>query len=131
MIKLYTDGASRGNPGQAAAGAVAFINDTTLFEISETLGLQTNNYAEYKALILALRELIKLNLTNEEVRVYADSKLMVEQVNGSWKVKNENIKPLYKEVLQLKNEFGNISFTHVDRSLNKLADALANKALDS
>ena len=130
MIDLYTDGASRGNPGPAAAGAWAQKDGEILFELSENLGAQTNNYAEYMAIILSLEKLLNMSLNREVIHVYADSKLAVEQISGSWKVKNENIKPLYARVKEIIKHFDNISFNHIERSCNQKADALANHALD-
>ena len=126
---MYTDGASKGNPGKAGAGAVAFEGGQLLFEVSEALGVQTNNYAEYMAAILALQKLLDLGKSNAKITVHADSKLLVEQINGNWKVKNENIKPLFKELQKLKAKFTDLNFVHVPRNLNAHADALANKAI--
>ncbi len=131
MIKLFTDGASRGNPGEAAIGAVAYEDENKLFDISEYLGIQTNNYAEYTALLIALRKLIELGKNNEKLEIYADSKLLVEQLNGNWKVKNENIKSVFNEVKSLLSNFSDYSIKHVYRENNKEADMLANIALDS
>ena len=130
MIEVYTDGASRGNPGKAAAGVYAKKNGKELFKLAKFLGVQTNNYAEYKAFILALGKLLELKLEKEKIKVFADSKLLVEQLNGNWKVKNENIKLLFKEAKDLIKRFENIEIYHIPRSRNKMADALANFALD-
>jgi ribonuclease HI len=127
--RIWTDGGSRGNPGRCGAGGI--IKDphgNVISQISEYLGIQTNNYAEYKALIITLEKAIVLNI--KEVEVFLDSKLVVEQMNGKWKVKNENIIPLYNEAKELILHFNSIKFTHVRRAFNKEADALANKAMD-
>ncbi len=129
-IICYTDGGSRGNPGSAGSGAVCFLNSEKLFEIKKPLGIQTNNFAEYEAVILTLQKLLKENLHNEIVEIKADSKLVVEQLSGNWKVKNENIKPQFCKANELLNKFLNVSFIHIPREENKLADALANKAMD-
>lgn len=128
-IEIYSDGASRGNPGPAALGAVLLSADgTELATVSETSGISTNNVAEYKALIEGMR--LALSLGYKKAKVKADSELMIKQINKIYKVKNENIKPLYKELEELKNQFTEISFTHVRREANKRADQLANLALD-
>ncbi len=130
-IKVYTDGASRGNPGKAALGAVAYDEDgKTLFELSEYLGLKTNNYAEYKAAIEAFRKLKDLGKSKESIELLADSKLLIEQIKGNWKVKHPNIKPLFAELKALVSGFKEVSFRHIARDENQVADALANQALD-
>jgi len=128
--KIWTDGGSRGNPGPCGAGGL--IKDSTgvvVAEVSEYLGIQTNNYAEYKALLLTLNRAVQLQIKN--VIVYSDSKLVVEQMKGKWKVKNENIIPLHREVSNIISYFDLIDFIHIPRRFNKEADALANKAMDS
>jgi ribonuclease HI len=130
-IIIYTDGGSRGNPGPAGAGGVIMKDSKVIMEISKYLGIQTNNYAEYSALILTLQKAIELNLNNEIIKVYMDSNLIVKQLNGEWKVKHKNIIPLFNSVKQITNSFKNITFTHVYRQHNKLADKLANDAMDS
>jgi len=130
-IQVYTDGASRGNPGKAGAGAVVYKNGKELFSLRKFLGIQTNNYAEYMALILVLQELLKYEeYKKANIEVFADSKLVIEQASGNWKVKNENIKPLFSKLMDLVGQFKNISFAHIPRSQNSEADALANQAID-
>ena len=129
-VKIWTDGGSRGNPGIAGAGGI--VKDSTgkvLLSLSEYIGIQTNNYAEYKALYLTLVKAIENGYFY--VEVFMDSKLVVEQLNGRWKVKNQNISPLYEDLIALIPLFRQITFTHVYRTHNKEADALANKAMDS
>ncbi len=130
MIELFTDGASRGNPGPSALGAVASRGGNILFEISEFLGVNTNNYAEYMAAIKALEKLQELGLEKEKITIFADSKLLVEQMSGRWKVKHPNIKPLFDRLQDLLTNFESVSFTYVPRERNKRADELANMALD-
>lgn len=125
---MFTDGASKGNPGPASIGVSVCRDSEEIFTISEAIGIKTNNYAEYTALIRALEELSK-RFKGEEVSVYADSELMIKQLNGIYKVKNENIKPLFLKVKSLIPHFSKISFIHVRRELNKRADELANLAL--
>jgi ribonuclease HI len=126
----WTDGASRGNPGKAAAGGIIKDSEGQVIEtISEPLGVQTNNYAEYKALFLTLQAALRLGIKNITVRL--DSKLVVEQVKGNWKVSTPSILPLYMEVRSLFPSFDSVTVVHVKRNLNTEADALANKALDT
>ena len=131
-IIVYTDGGARGNPGVSGAGAVIQNSSGgTLATISEFLGKsQTNNYAEYTAIIMALKKIKQLGLNKKDIVLKADSKLAIEQLNGNWKVKDANIKILFNKVQDLLNDFTNIKFMHVPRGENKLADALANKAMD-
>jgi len=128
-ITVYTDGASRGNPGDAGIGVV-FIdeNGTMVKEISDYIGQTTNNIAEYTALIRALNEAIEMNC--DEIDIISDSELMVKQINGEYQVKNEGIKNRYKQVQDLLKEFKSYTVTHVRREQNKRADQLANLGID-
>lgn len=128
-IIVFSDGAARGNPGPAGAGAqIKNANGEVLAEVSEYLGETTNNVAEYKALILALER--ALEYKPEEIEINADSELMVKQLNGEYKVKNEGLKPLYGRVKQLLAGCKRVRIIHVYRSENSAADELANKAID-
>lgn len=123
------DGGSRGNPGPAAVAAV--VTDPSgegLGERAETIGEATNNVAEYRALLLGI-ELAK-NLDADEVELVADSMLVVEQVRGNWKVKQEHLRPLREQVLRALEGFGSWSIRHVKRGENERADQLLNDALD-
>lgn len=124
----FTDGGSRGNPGTAGCGAYVLGPEGQVQEFKKFLGHQTNNYAEYQGLILALEELAKQQV--KQVLVKADSQLMVKQMVGEYRVKNENIKPLYKKAKELEQLFENVSYEHVRREQNKDADRLANEAMD-
>lgn len=128
-IKIFCDGGSRGNPGPSAAGVViTTTEDEILTEHCEYLGIQTNNYAEYSAVLLALRNIDQKHLIGK-ITFYLDSQLVVRQLNGEYKVKNANIKGLYEQIVsQISNL--NVSFHHVYREDNKLADAQVNKCLD-
>ncbi len=128
-IKIYTDGASRGNPGPASIG-VSFttVKDEEISTLSEAIGDQTNNFAEYTALIRGL-EVAKDNKV-EKVWVRTDSQLMVRQLLGEYKVKAEGIKDLYAQAASLLKEFEKVRLEHVPREQNKRADELANQALD-
>ncbi len=128
-VKIFTDGASRGNPGPAALGVVFYDeNNTLLAEFKQCLGNQTNNYAEYMAVIKALE--ISLDRGARSLDVYCDSQLLVRQMSGEYKVKSPQIKELFIQTRQLTRQFLRVSFHHVKREFNKEADALANQALD-
>ncbi len=132
--EVYTDGGSRGNPGPAGAGvSISLCKDgecTSLIERYKFLGNITNNQAEYQALLLALDELTKLNI-KDEVNFYLDSKLVVEQINGNYKMKNPGLMPLFDKAKLLLAGLGvKYIFTYVPRERNKLADKLANQAMD-
>ncbi len=127
--RLYTDGACRGNPGAGGAGAVITdIRENILWEGKRYLGRCTNNIAEYKALILGLEGALQNGYKNLEV--YLDSELLARQVNGLYKVKNENLKELMRQVRALLASFDNINVKHVPRCHNEHADKLANLAID-
>jgi len=130
-IICYTDGASRGNPGLASAGAVIFEGETVLAEIRSPLGVQTNNWAEYEAVVQVLEKLHELNLSNREIEIRMDSKLVAEQLSGNWKIKKDTLREQYNKIQTiLANGFGNVTYTHVRREKNTYADRLANEALD-
>lgn len=127
---LYADGGSRGNPGHAGIGVAIFDeNNNPVKEISKYIGTQTNNAAEYYALIQALEE--ALNLGAGSVQIYMDSELVVKQINGEYQVKSEGLKPLYKIAMDYLKEFNSYSISHVKRNGNKIADRLANEGMDS
>jgi len=132
-VTIYTDGGSRGNPGPAGSGAVVYQGKKKIADVSEFLGIQTNNWAEYEALILAL-EAARTSLgspIHEHVTVKMDSELIVRQMKREYRVKHPELKAKYAKVLALIAEsFPRISFTHVPREKNKEADALANDAMD-
>ncbi|MBI4733645.1 MAG: ribonuclease HI family protein [Rubrobacteridae bacterium] len=128
-IIIYSDGAARGNPGHAGAGAsIQTSTGEVISEVSEYLRETTNNVAEYRALILALEQARPLGACELEVR--ADSELMVKQLNGLYKVKNEGLKPLHAKVNELLLPYRKAKIIHVYRSDNKRADELANEAID-
>jgi len=128
--RLYSDGACRGNPGEGGAGAV--ITDDkgkVIWEGKEYLGHCTNNIAEYKALILGLRGALASGC--KKLDVYLDSELLARQINGAYRVKNENLKVLMQDVRSLLSCFDSIQVKHVLRSHNAQADRLANLAIDT
>ena len=126
---VYSDGASRGNPGRAAIGAVVFDPEgNERHRVSEAIGFTTNNVAEYRALIAGLEAALALGARRVEVRM--DSELIVRQAIGRYRVKNPGLVPLHNRVLALRSQFDEVVFRHVPRAFNKQADALANQALD-
>ena len=128
-FKMYTDGASRGNPGPAAAGGVIYSpSGEIVAEISKRLGVATNNVAEYLALKFTLERAIELGINEGDV--FMDSKLVVEQIQDRWKINNENLKLIYDEIKVLLPHFHSITFNFIPRNLNKIADKLANEALN-
>jgi len=127
--RLSTDGGARGNPGPAAYGFVLEAEDgTVLAAHGETIGVATNNVAEYRALIAGLEKARDLALS--EVEVISDSELLVKQMNGEYRVKNEALRELSFEAARLAREIGNVSYRAVRREHNELADRLVNEALD-
>lgn len=129
-LTIYTDGGSRGNPGPAATGIV-IKNESgeTLAAYGEFLGEQTNNYAEYMATISALNKAKELGAT--KVDLISDSKLVVEQLNGNWKVKHPEIQKLFVKAYNASQALEKVTFTHTMREENKEADAEVNKILDT
>ncbi len=126
---LYTDGGARGNPGLAAVGAVLRDeNDNLIDTYSAFIGISTNNIAEYTALIQGLR-LARLNNV-DNLTCYLDSELVVKQINGIYKVRDDNLKILKQKVDDWSTHFNTIEFVHVPRIKNKNADTLVNEALD-
>jgi ribonuclease HI len=128
-LKLFADGGSRGNPGPSALGYAILDNeDRAIYKNNKYLGITTNNQAEYQALIKGL-EYCKGK--TDEIKVFMDSLLVINQMKGIYKVRNRDLWPLYEKAKTLSKAFKKISFTHVPRELNKLADAEVNIALDS
>ncbi len=129
-IIINTDGGARGNPGPAAIGAVVDGR-----EYGEYIGKTTNNIAEYSAVIFALKKAKALlggkKAGEAEIEVRADSELLVKQMNGEYKIKEESLKSLFIDVWNLKLDFKSVTFKHVPREENKKADALVNRALDT
>jgi ribonuclease HI len=132
-LTLYCDGGSRGNPGPAAIGAVVFDSTVDppqlLASVSETIGVTTNNVAEYKALIAGLEAVAHLH--GRVIHVRADSLLVINQLRGRWKVKHENMRPLHTRARALLSAYEVVDLEHVPRAENTAADALVNAALDA
>lgn len=127
--KLYTDGGSRGNPGPSAGAFVICKTDDNVVEKSGFyIGITTNNQAEYQALLQGLKRSQAVGI--RKLNVFIDSELIVKQLNGLYKIKNEGLKPLYRQIKDLATSFEEVSFTHVPRALNKDADAEVNRILD-
>jgi ribonuclease HI len=128
-VMMEADGGSRGNPGPAGFGAVV-LDDTgeVLLERKGFLGITTNNVAEYSGLIAGLTAAAELGADSVDVRM--DSKLVVEQMNGNWKVKHPNLRPLAAEAAALVRRFDKVTFAWIPRAENIRADALANQAMD-
>lgn len=126
---LYADGAARGNPGPAGAGAALVDEEGRVVgEAMRHLGHATNNVAEYTALIIGLEEARKHDVQDLEIRM--DSKLVVEQMNGKWRIKHPNLKPLAVQAGALLASFPRRQIRHIPREQNAIADALANRAID-
>lgn len=136
-ITIFTDGGARGNPGPAGAGAVVIGNDGKILkEVSKFLGKCTNNWAEYEAIILGLKELKKLipekERKNISVKIMLDSELITRQLSGLYQIKEPTLFPQYIAVHNMRvKDFPHITFTHIPREKNKEADRLANEAMDS
>ena len=128
-VTIYTDGAARGNPGPAAAGAIIRDEHNKIIaQISHRIGFATNNQAEYAAIVMALEEALKLGATN--VNLKSDSELVVKQLGGRYRVKNVALKPLYQKVIKLSSSLESFKINHIPRGQNEEADKLANRALD-
>ena len=128
--KLSTDGGARGNPGPAAYGYVLEADDGTVLDArGETIGVATNNVAEYRALIAGLEKAIELGI--DELEVVSDSELLVKQMQGEYRVKNEALRELNDEANSLERKLGHVRYKAVRREHNELADKLVNEALDS
>jgi ribonuclease HI len=128
-IKIYADGGSRGNPGPSASGYVLLTKDDQIIKQNGVyIGITTNNQAEYRALLFALKDAIELKPSI--VSVYMDSLLVINQMKEVYKVKNQDLMPIHKEISSLLKYFKKVTFTHVPRELNKLADSEVNKCLD-
>lgn len=132
-IVIYTDGASRGNPGHAGYGfTVSDGNGKLLYEEGKYIGIATNNVAEYTAVYEVLKYVKKKYGRHYlAVELYADSRLVVEQLSGRFKVKSSHLKPIIEKIKILSLELGGVLFSHVPRFKNSAADRLANSALDS
>jgi ribonuclease HI len=128
--KMYTDGGSRGNPGQSAcAFVICKLDDTVVEKSGYYMGIATNNQAEYLGMIKGLERARDLGIN--EVRLHSDSQLVVNQMNGFYKVKNQELAPLHQQLKDLANSFEKISFQYIPRALNAEADKEVNRILDA
>jgi len=131
-IVVYTDGGSRGNPGPAAVGVWIKTLDK---KYAEYIGEKTNNMAEYEALIIALEKIKKLlgknRVKKSEISCFLDSELVVKQLNHQYKIKEKNTQKNFLQVWNLMLDFGKVSFQHILREKNEVADGLVNEALDA
>jgi ribonuclease HI len=128
--KLYTDGGSRGNPGPSASGVVILdLDNNVVKKTGEYLGITTNNQAEYRAVLLGLQTAQQLGIKNLDV--YMDSLLIVNQMLGKYKIKSPDLLPIFENIHKLVLNFNRVSFTHIPRELNKLADQQVNDILDA
>ena len=128
--RLFTDGGARGNPGPAAYGFVLETEDgTVLAAEGEAIGVATNNVAEYSGLVAGLRKALELHVP--EVEVVSDSELLVKQMRGEYRVKNEALRALHVEATGLARQIASVEYRHVKRAHNELADRLVNEALDA
>lgn len=130
VLTIFTDGVARGNPGEGGFGVIIKdTNGTIIEEVGGYIGVTTNNIAEYTALLTALKTALKYS--DGKIIVYSDSELMVRQLNGIYKVKNEGLLPLYQEAKKLTSNFSDFIIEHIPREKNKEADSLANKAVNT
>ncbi len=130
ILKLFTDGGSRGNPGPSASGFVLYDEqDIVVYAGGEYLGITTNNQAEYQAVRLGIKK--ALEYKPKELKIFMDSLLVVNQMNGVFKIKNRDLWPIHSDIKALIQKISKVTFTHVPRELNKEADAEVNKVLDS
>ncbi len=128
--RLYTDGGARGNPGPAAAAYVLEAEDGTVLDArGETIGVATNNVAEYRALVAGLAKALELGA--DEIEVVSDSELLVKQMTGEYRVKNAALVDLSLEASRLARKIGRVTYSAVRREENELADSLVNEALDA
>ncbi len=127
MLEVNIDGASRGNPGLSAIGIMVKNNGTILMEHAEFLGIRTNNQAEYEALKRALEI---CNQLDKEITILSDSELLVNQRNSKYRLRNQQLKIISREISNLEKNFDKIQYKHISREKNNKADRLANKALN-
>lgn len=130
-LTIFTDGASRGNPGPASYGFIIYRNGKIIYEEGKYIGITTNNVAEYTAVLQALKQ-IEQAFGKAQITLYADSRLVAEQLSGRFKIKSAHLKKVIEQIKQLQFKLGSsISYYHIPRNQNTLADKLANQALDA
>lgn len=127
--KMYADGGSRGNPGPSAGGfAILDMENNVVITSGKYLGITTNNQAEYHSLKGGVEQAVKLNI--RELHVYMDSLLVVNQMKGVYKIKNRDLWPIHQAIKELLPKFEKVTFQHIPREMNKLADSIVNETLD-
>lgn len=127
-LTIYVDGASKGNPGKAGIGIVFFCEGKKVREFSQDIGVTTNNVAEYMAVVFAMQEALIMRVQN--ITIFTDSELIANQIQGIYKVRDDNLFRLYKQVQHLKGGFKKFNITHIERANNKEADKLASRSVD-
>ncbi len=128
-LTIYIDGASKGNPGKAAVGIVIYDKEgKKIKEISKSIGIATNNVAEYTALLFALQEGLLLDC-KEKITIYSDSELLCKQIKGEYKIKNDTLRILFHLAQHLITGYKTFHIEHIGRELNKTADKLASKSV--
>ena len=128
-VNVFIDGASRGNPGPAGVGVVIFDGEGNVLEEGfRFLGERTNNQAEYEALILGLKKVREIG--SPRVKIHSDSELLVKQMRGEFRIKNEGLKPLFQKAADLFDTIPDVEIVHIPRDQNKRADQLANFSID-
>lgn len=131
-LTIFGDGGSRGNPGEAAYGFVVSRDGKAIYEEGKKIGVNTNNVAEYSAVIAALKYVSNIKYPISNIQFFLDSKLVVEQMNGRWKVKNETLRDMVTTAKNLERKLEiKITYEHVPREKNKEADRMVNLALDN
>lgn len=130
-LTIYSDGGSRGNPGPSASGYVIYRDGKQLESGGQYIGITTNNQAEYTAVLLGLQAACKYADASSTVQFYMDSMLVVNQMNGVYKIKNRDLWPIHQKIRELMKEFNSVHFSHVYRDDNIAADAEVNKILDA
>ena len=126
-LTIYVDGASKGNPGKAGIGIVFFCEGKKIKEYSQHIGVTTNNVAEYMAVVFAMQEALIMRVGN--IAIFTDSELIANQIQGIYKVRDNNLFRLHVQVQHLKNGFRKFNITHIERSGNKEADKLASRSV--
>ena len=127
LLQVNIDGASRGNPGLSAIGILVKDNETTIIEHSEYIGIKTNNQSEYEALRRALEICNEIDF---EITILSDSELLINQRNLKYRIRNQELKIISREITNLEKNFEKILYKHIPRGKNNFADKLANKAID-
>lgn len=129
---IFTDGASRGNPGHASYGfTISDEKGKLIYEEGRYIGINTNNFAEYSGVLEALRYVSENLQSLSEINFCMDSKLIAQQLSGKWKIKSQSLRELIGQIRDIEKSLGEVTYQHIPRSRNSIADRLANLALDS